>query len=298
MPEDFRAHAIYRSQWTAVPVPYRTVGGSYDTRWFTPRWKQARIGLGGWLQTDRSGDSQLTTTQIAISGSYGRVLQSKHWLYIGAQTYLTQQYLPNLDLTFDEQFNGEQFDPTISPTELLARNRTTIADIGVGLNYQYQGKDKEVNVGLGYSNILAAARPFITRSAPSQLPKVNIYAEGRLWLTPKYGYSSGAFFTFQGLSGGIWVYRQAVLHAGWMYRSSPKNKLAYTLHLGVHWRIAASLIPYIEVGRQQWRVMVSYDFTLSDFSTATQSRGGMEIGIRYAWKRVVPPSQRKACPVF
>ncbi|MFK7935656.1 MAG: PorP/SprF family type IX secretion system membrane protein [Saprospiraceae bacterium] len=298
MAEDFRVHAIYRSQWSSVPVPYRTFISSFDTKLFTPRLKNTRVGVGGFLNTDRSGDSNFTTVQLGASGSYGRMLQRGQWLSIGAQAYVNNHSLQPENLTFDEQFNGESFDESIAVTEIFERRNNTTLDVAVGINYHFDTKNTIANVGLSYVNFFKSAQPFLNRGTTAQLPKVNAYSGGRVWLSKLQGYSCGAFFSLQGLGETEFVYRETVIHAGWMYRLKRKDRADYILHPGLHWRVGESLIPHLELTYENWRVMLSYDITISDFRVATQRRGGVEIGLRYVWKRVIPPPKSKACPVF
>lgn len=296
--EDYRVHAIYRSQWQSVPVPYLTFAGSFDTKLFTPNLKKGRLGGGILLNSDRSGDANFTTIQVGGSGSYAREINKTNWISLGLQMNLTNQSFQPDRLTYDEQFDGESFNESISSTETFERTNVTVCDIGAGLNYQIRTKKTLGNVGISYTHIIRPNQQFLKINTTKQLPRVNVHSGGRVWLGRKIGYSCGAFFSFQGLGEAEYIYREAVIHAGVMYRLKREADEDYILHPGLHWRVGESVIPHIEVARDNWRVMVSYDITISDFIAATQRQGGIELALRYVWKRVVPPPKSKACPVF
>ncbi|RMF02329.1 MAG: type IX secretion system membrane protein PorP/SprF [Bacteroidetes bacterium] len=50
--------------------------------------------------------------------------------------------------------------------------------------------------------------------------------------------------------------------------------------------------------RNQLRVSLSYDVNISDFQLATNQRGGLELGLRYLFKKVCPIPKVKFCPPF
>ena len=67
---DYRINAIYRSQWTSVPVPYRTISIAADGRFKTKKMKSDCFGLGIYFNNDKAGDTYYNTTQLYLSGSY------------------------------------------------------------------------------------------------------------------------------------------------------------------------------------------------------------------------------------
>jgi hypothetical protein len=50
--------------------------------------------------------------------------------------------------------------------------------------------------------------------------------------------------------------------------------------------------------REQLRVAISYDINVSDFQIATNQRGGLELNVRYLFKKVCPIPKVKFCPPF
>jgi hypothetical protein len=67
---------------------------------------------------------------------------------------------------------------------------------------------------------------------------------------------------------------------------------------GLGYRFGDAWIMYLEANYQQWNLGLSYDINTSDFQTATNGRGGLELSLQYLLIQAKPPSEFKACPIF
>lgn len=63
-------------------------------------------------------------------------------------------------------------------------------------------------------------------------------------------------------------------------------------------RLGDAIIPAVQYEFGDWTVGLSYDWNTSDFETATNGRGGMELAVVYRALPVPPPKQFKSCPIF
>ena len=83
---DWRLAGNYRSQWSAVPVPYTTISMAADTRLKT-KLKNDVPAAGFVINSDKAGDSKFSTTQLMISAAYIKKLtaDSTHFLSFGIQ---------------------------------------------------------------------------------------------------------------------------------------------------------------------------------------------------------------------
>lgn len=300
---DYRVGAIYRTQWQAVPVPYLTFIGSYDTKLFTPRWGKSGLGVGGFLNTDRAGDSKFTTLQIGLSGSYIYEIEKGHFLSVGIQTNFTNQAFQPDELTFDEQFDGESFNSNIVTTEIFEQTSTNVLDYVVGINYNIRtrnrtGQRTDAHMSLTYSHLSLPKYGFYRSLEAHFFPKVTTSTYGRVMLEKEYGFSVGAYFAMQGLGEFDFVYQESLVNIGLIYVMNEGKENEVILNPSLIYRFGESLIPSIEMGWQDWRINLSYDITVSKFIAATNRRGAMELSMRYVWKRVLPPRESKVCPVF
>ena len=78
---DMRAAALYRTQWSTVPVSYQTFSGAFD--WKAMRRKGNLISAGLLLQHDQAGDAALRWTQIGFSGSVAHAIGATQALSAG-----------------------------------------------------------------------------------------------------------------------------------------------------------------------------------------------------------------------
>ena len=71
---DYRIGANYRSQWTSIPVPFKTMSIWGDAQVFRDRFETGWIGLGGVILRDVGGPGNLTSTEIYGSAAYHQML--------------------------------------------------------------------------------------------------------------------------------------------------------------------------------------------------------------------------------
>src|ERR1043165_647291 len=155
---DYRLAANFRSQWSVIPVPYRTfsLGGDYRLK---TKLQNDVPAVGALINTDKSGDSKFTTTQILLSGSYIKKLtkDSTHFASLGIQPGITSKSFNVAALSFDNQYDGDSYDPNLPSGENFPKTRMTYFDMGVGLAYLYR-KNHRMYVNAGYS-LLHLNRP-------------------------------------------------------------------------------------------------------------------------------------------
>jgi hypothetical protein len=66
----------------------------------------------------------------------------------------------------------------------------------------------------------------------------------------------------------------------------------------MQYRWGDALIPVLRLQYGSWEAGLSYDVNISEFSAATNRRGGPEVFVQYVIKRPAPPPVFKACPIF
>lgn len=165
----FRVSGIYRNQWNGIlERPYQTystaldfkfpVGGNYK--------KKDLVGAGIVFFTDKVGELDFSTTNIAISGAFHKALdqRSKQYLSAGFQMGIVQRNINYSSVTFQDQFNGLTGfnDPT---AEDLPENNFAYGDLSVGLNYAYTPAARtSLFVGVGVHHFLTPPVGFYARN--------------------------------------------------------------------------------------------------------------------------------------
>jgi len=110
---DLRFNGNYKSQWYAVPVSYQTFAGTAETKFINRNQPYGYFSGGIRLFYDRAGDSQLSTTDLALTGSYTRSFGPKHLVTVGLGLGMIQRAFRTEDLRFESQWDGNQVDPSL-----------------------------------------------------------------------------------------------------------------------------------------------------------------------------------------
>jgi len=124
---DWRFAGNYRSQWSAIPVPYKTFSIAADTRLKT-KLKNDVPALGLIVNNDKAGDSKFTTTQVFVSASYIKKLSkdSMSFLSIALQPGVSTKSFDVNALTFDNQFDGDQYNSALASGENFSKTRVSL----------------------------------------------------------------------------------------------------------------------------------------------------------------------------
>ncbi len=290
-----RFSANYRSQWQSVPVDYRTMSAAFDSKLqHSLLGENGQLGYGLLFNNDVAGNANLGMSKIGGSLSYLRPLSNEISASIGIQLAVGQRSLNPDKLTYEEQWNGDVFDPNTNHTEAFAQTSKFIGSFATGLNLHWAADGTRNKIDLGGSlfhinepNTSFFGEPMV------QLPrKFNGYLLSNFELQPKLDFRANLLFTKQA------AYKETVLHAALRYHLSTELSKELQVQFGVAYRIGDALIPTSEIQYRNWAVGFSYDINTSPFKVATNRRGGPEIFVQYILKKIEPPKEFKSCPVF
>lgn len=288
---DMRAACLYRSQWQRVPVAYETNSGSFDFTAARAGGSTLRLGLQ--LQQDRAGDGGLEWLQAGITAAVGQQISPEHRLGAGFGVSLVQRRV-NIDgLTFQNQWGGDSFDPSLPGKESFPAASRVSPSMTAGLCWQYDAEYSRNSfvAGAGLSHL---NRPDVGFEAGgNRLPaRTDIYFQGFM--------QTGAvndivlFGAWQQMAAA----REILIGAGYRHILTTGTANNTAVQLAIAHRLNDALIPSIQIDRNNWTLGISYDFNISSFNTATSGRGGMEIAL--VWNRIPVPllKNSKTCPVF
>ncbi len=149
---DYRIAGNHRNQWSSVTTPYRTFGLSLEKNKVT----NDAVSAGLQINQDRAGDSRFSTFQINLSGSYlFKFKDTSNFLSLGSQIGFTNRNLDYNPLSFDAQYNGYQYDPTLPNQEHFLRNSRTYANLNFGLGHFLVKEKLNVESGIAIFNLTA-----------------------------------------------------------------------------------------------------------------------------------------------
>lgn len=292
---DWRFVGNYRSQWSAIPVPYKTFSLAADTR-FNKLLKKDVPAAGLVINTDRSGDSKFTTLQVLASLAYIKRLtkDSTNFLSVSVQPGFTSKSFDVTALTFDNQYNGDVYDKNLLSGENFTKTKMRYFELGGGLAYLWKkSARKQINIGVSAMHLTQPKQSFFNndeirldmKTCVSGLAEFPI-AE-KVDIIPTFMYQSQGKFK-ETLAGGFGK-----------YYLKPINGLTTAVSLGAFYRLKDAFIVVANMDYKNFNIGVSYDVNTSRLVEATNRRGAFEVSVIYIFKKEpVIIAKKRICPIY
>ncbi|MBS1776480.1 MAG: PorP/SprF family type IX secretion system membrane protein [Bacteroidetes bacterium] len=272
---DYRIGVNYRNQWAAVPVPYRTFSAYADMQALRNRNQTNWLGVGLSFWNDKAGDGNLSLSRAEISIAYHIQMGQSAMISVGGSAANIQRTVDYSKLTFDKQWDGFHFDPAKTSGEQGNIARTSLFDVGAGVNFAYfPNENTYLKIGVGMAHLTQ--------------PKESFYGqENRLGMRPTVNIDLLVkLSTSVTLNPSIYYTRQkdaSELLYGTLFEVSLSNnqQTASALILGAfhRWNEAIVGVGGLQYGKV--KLISSYDFTISTLSNANKGRGAFELSIIY-----------------
>lgn len=296
---DQRYMVSVRDQWRAFPIPYFTLTGSYDMKFYPKTWKKSFLSAGAVFNYDRQGDAALNLTNLNLAGSYSYVLSKKNLLTAGVLLGFATRGFDDENLKWDAQYNDQtsSWDDSKPPLELLDNYRFNYLETGLGLNYRWQHHSRtHVTLGAAAFHLNRPAQDFNTGVSDERLARLGIryafHGVGNIKVAGPLDVQISALHQRQ------YVYTESVIGALLkIYLSQQRGKM-FEFHLGASYRLHDAIIPTIAVQYNDWYIGFNYDVTISTAEDYINQRGGPELHISYIVKTVPPQKTFKLCPIF
>ena len=286
---DMRALANYKNQWQNVGSPYTTYAIAYDMKMNQKKWENGCLGLGLLAFRDQAGDTEFGNTSLSLSLSGIILINRMQSISGGIQGGFSQSGFSQENLVWDEQYVNGAYDPAHATGESLDLSPSFNGDVGAGVTWHFF-TDRTNMVSNDQINILVGA-------AINHLnkPKLKYYDGFDERLYQKIAFNTEALIGIKGtniaLAPSAVVLLQGPakeINMGMMARFMLREASKYTgiykeaaLSLGAHYRVGDAVIPSVLLELGSFAVGMGYDVNISGLKAATQSRGGMELSIRY-----------------
>jgi type IX secretion system PorP/SprF family membrane protein len=279
--------AGYHDQWNAVNASFKSYMVSGDYRFGNGgNQNGASMGLGGMVFSDVAGSGQYRVTAGGVLLS-GIVKSSKKVsLAAGIGCNFAQNRIQKDGFTWGAQFNGQNFDPSLSSGENQPGRSGMFADLAAGLALAYDKSEgsaasKYVTKWLfGYS-LGHLNRPDVAINGGKDKLHMRhtIFANGiaamddNISLKPVLMmYLQGALLEVTGGSLVRFTVGQRSLITG--YRKSS------AIAVGFLYRVKDAVIPTAEFEKGNMLFGISYDVNVSTLSSYSRLRGGFEVTFR------------------
>lgn len=294
---DYRFCLNGKSQWQSVTVPYQTISISFDMPAYKRKYHKDAIGAGIVINTDIAGDSHFSTTYPAISASYIRMLDrnAMHLLSAGVQFGYYFRSIKYSELYFDNQFNGNYYDPNLGNNEIFNRMGYSYADLGLGINYIYlQSRDRNYFAGVSLSHLMRPQQSFMGDNEIKLDMKLISYAGAEIGVSPVIDAIPEIMFMDQG------QYRELLIGIRGKYIQNRYSILEYTsINAGIFYRNKDAMVFTTGFDYKQFSFGLSYDMNVSKLRPASSYRGGLEFSLIYIYsKSQYVRAKQIACPIF
>jgi type IX secretion system PorP/SprF family membrane protein len=271
-----RISSNYRNQWPGFNNAYITSTLAADGSIFENKISQNdRIGWGGLLMTDASGNGVLSQQSALIGLSYSKGLDENrnHVLNLGFQaSYLNLRF--NSDkANFEDELSPTGFDLQTAENFFLNGNRRSMFDFHSGI--QYVGKLNEnqlIYLGLGVYHL---ARP------KSGLLNLR-------YLTPmRYNLNTGGFTSLDqrnSIHYNVQLQKQGsfkeyIYGAAWNRILNEQQNRSIQGYLGIWIRNNEYTIPYMGLEWNGFRMGFSYDIGISSKKSASTQYQSAEVSL-------------------
>ena len=279
MPDnDFRLGANYRNQWAVIPVPYNTYSAFGDFKIGGHRHDRGHnnwLGIGGAIFNDVAGNGNLSLMEIQGDIAYHLHMGEHALLSLGFSAASVQRSVNYDKLTFDMQWDGEQFNTTYPNGEKMAGLvKTNYTTVGSGINLaMFPNENIFMQFSAGVLNINQPNESFYNQKnvvAYRPIGSIDMLfkAGGSLIINPSM------YVTTQSGASEIVAGNLFRVHVAGTDINNNEE-----LILGLFYRLNDAIIGTAGYTFGNLQFMVSYDFTTSGLTPYDGSYGAMEFSI-------------------
>lgn len=292
---DYRFVANYKNQWPSVPVRFNTFSASAEMNFKTLA-NGDRIGGALLFYFDRAGDSKFQALNVAVSPSYIKTLGAKknHALSVGVQLGFVNRSISYDQLYFDNQWNGDVYNPNIPVDETFLRNRFGFFDLGAGIAYKWTKTERtSLTIGFGATHLTQPSQTFFNSTSVKLNPRYSAHVRAQIKVAKRLDILPEFMFQRQD------VKQEFLYGAHLKYYLPVKIPHTVALNLGAYARSAEATWLLAGVDFDQWQVNMSYDINVSKLTAASRYNGGFEMSVIYILAKVKKINKPGAvCPTF
>lgn len=282
----------WKDQWRGINKSFQTFSFSFEHNILKNKIKNTYFTYGILAYRDIAGEVSYGTTNVL--GNIGATIKvsENSKLTAGLQAGWGSKGLDANALRWGTQYDGLNYDPSISSGESTAFSPVSYIDAGIGLSYHYHKKassfetndQRDLKIGFGLSHITRPQISYFENSDESLPMKLAVHGS-YYWGIKNSNWGIEPAFAVLVQS----LHREVLLGGNMKYFfSKASDKTGYhkrsCIFFGVQNRISSpfdAVIPQAGVELQDFRISFSYDVNVSKLSAASMYRGGFEISLRY-----------------
>lgn len=289
-----------RTQWRSITTPYSTLGLSADSRHLRLPDGVLNSRNGDVLQTDwnvglsfftdKAGDSRLKTNVINLV--IGKEIAAGDGVISPAiMIGYTGMNIDYSDLTYDNQWTGLVYDPSVNPGEQYARSSRGYFNLNLGGVYRLQKSKHEIFTGgFSFFNLTNPKQSFFDDGYVKLDPRINMHGQYRFPVAELWDVEPMVLFSSQG------TYKEFNFGGLAHYTLEDRPWAARSVYFGVMGRARDAGYIIGGIHYDDWEAGISYDINTSNLKPASSGRGGFEFSVVY----IIPPPPVarpvKVCP--
>jgi type IX secretion system PorP/SprF family membrane protein len=291
---DHRVGAIYRSQWQTVPVSYSTFSVFGDTKLKTINMKSDRIGVGLVYNNDKAGYANYSTNQFFLSGSYIHKVNKDSTLLwsSGLNVGFSNTSFNYNKMTFDNQYDGTQYNASHSTGENFSGYASNYADVTLGTVLKYIFKQRAyIQYGLTYSHVNSPKITFQNNTS------IKIDSKFYNYISLQYPVAEKMDLVFEMLQQQQGKFNEYIpsLMAKFHLNEAKQQQIG----LGFNYRAKDAVVARLFYQVKTLNVGLAYDLNTSKFVAATNRQGAFEIYLTYIFKKIIPFAPKtRVCPIY
>lgn len=283
---NFRVTNNYKNQWSSVAPPYSTLSFAYDMNILKNRGKSTYLGAGLSALNDKAGKSQLTNTQFNLSIAATQILNDNNTLSVGLQGGYAQKSIDFSKLSWDNQFNGNNFDPALPAREINYSEKKNYIDVSAGGLWNFQKSDAfKLSSGVAYFHANKPDKSFNNNVKEPLQPKLVLHNRTEIKLRHSDNFPDRyivpkILFMKQGAHEELFfgAFMKLVVQTASRY-TNWRNEV--TFDLGAFYRKGDAVIAATSFDYGNIRMGISYDINISKLKTASAYNGGIEFSLIY-----------------
>lgn len=278
-----------RTQWRSITTPYSTLGLSADARHLRltdgllnskdgkPLQTDWNVGLS--FFTDKAGDSKLKTNMIHLI--LGKEIQVGNGDFSPAiMLGYTGMHIDYSALSYDNQWTGLVYDPSINPGEQYARSSRGYFNLNLGGAYRLKlSRHEKLVAGCSLFNLTNPKQSFFDDGYVKLDPRFNLHGQYQFPIANQWDLEPMMLFASQG------SYKE--FNFGGLAHFTPEERpwAQRSLYFGVLGRAKDAGYVVGGIKYDEWEAGISYDINTSNLKPASSGKGGFEFSVIY----IIPP---------
>jgi type IX secretion system PorP/SprF family membrane protein len=277
--DDYKLSCFYRTQWSSVGTPYNTYLFSGETKVPVCQYGDDFVSFGLLAYRDQSGTAAQRTTSAYPAISYNKSLNPDYnsYLSLGVCAAYTQYSFDPGKITFNNQYQNGAINPSLPSLESIASAKNSFWNLAAGINLNTSSNhDNNVVycIGVAGYNLTEPPNSYLRAGNPKLNLRGNVNAAVAISLREDIKIQLNGNYARQADFNEI---MGAFL---WTWNPISKNEESdFSLTLGGIYRYGDAVSPVVKVKYQRAALSASYDVNTSTFSTATNSRGALELSL-------------------